>query len=358
LFLAFHFSKNKNTIFDELKKQIASNSTYLMDSFRTQLSLVASKQSISHQDCLLSIGSCFAESMGARLAESKFKVVLNPFGILFNPVSIALSIQHLLADKQYQAEELHCHCDLWHSLDHHSRFSTTSAENTLEKINSALQTGQEQLANATFLLVTLGSAHVWTYLPQNRIVANCHKLPAKDFSRRRLSVEETVEALYPVFAALGQQNPNLQIILTVSPVRYLRDGFVENQLSKATLLLACEQLRQRLPQVQYFPAYELLMDDLRDYRFYGEDLVHPSNTAVNYIWKNFGQVFFTPATQQLLTEITAIGQAAKHRPFQPASAAHQQFIQRQLALINQLEARHPGLQLTEERAVFNATLHL
>lgn len=327
-----------------------------MDYFRTQLSLAASKQSISHQDCLLCIGSCFAESMGARLTENKFKVVLNPFGILFNPVSIALSIQHLLHGKCYQADELFHHRDLWHSLDHHSRFSTPSAETTLEKINTAIQIGQEQLTKATFLLITLGSAHVWTYEPQNRIVANCHKLPAKDFSRRRLSMEETTEALYPVFAALGQQNPNLQIILTVSPVRYLRDGFVENQLSKATLLLACEQLRQRLPQVQYFPAYELLMDDLRDYRFYGEDLVHPSNTAVNYIWKRFGEVFFSSVTQQLLTEIEAIRQAAQHRPFQPNSTAHQQFIQRQLSLINQLEARHPGLQLAEERAIFTTAL--
>jgi hypothetical protein len=323
-----------------------------MDSFRTQVPLDRYFVPISHQDQLLSLGSCFAESIGDRLAGCKFNVLQNPFGMLFNPISIAQSLQHLMAGKTYVEPDLVAHQGLWHSMDHHSRFSYPTAEEALGKINTALRIGQEHLAATSVLLLTLGSAHVWTYLPQDRVVANCHKFPTKDFTRRRLTVNETVNALREPLARLLDRSPKLRILLTVSPVRYLRDGFTENQLSKATLLLAIAQLGQELEQVHYFPAYELLMDDLRDYRFYSEDLIHPSTTAVNYIWNYFSQVFFQKSTQQLIESIHSIVQATQHRPFQPLSAAHQRFVNQQLSLIAELEALHPGLDLKKERIFF------
>ena len=204
------------------------------------------------------------------------------------------------------------------------------------------------------MLITLGTAHVFIHKKTDKIVANCHKLPGGDFERRRLSVKTIVEKLSASFEKLKNQNPALEIITTVSPVRHIRDGLVENQKSKAALILALDELCQAFSYVHYFPAYEIQMDDLRDYRFFKEDMIHPNQVAVDYIWSYFSKAFFIPETNKLNTAIEKIAAAAKHKPFHPDSAEHQTFLRKQLAVIEKLEKSHSFLDFTEERKYFSS----
>jgi len=296
------------------------------------------------------------EEMGQRLRDLKFSIQFNPQGIVFNPASVALSLERMLVPKKYQAEELFQHQGLWHSFDHHGRFSFPSPEDTLHHIHQAQTAGQIQLQKASVLMLTLGSANVWQHLAQERIVSNCHKLPGSMFQRKRMSVVEIVDTLSKSLQAILALRPAIKIILTVSPVRYLREGLLENTRSKATLLLAVEQLCQQFEQAHYFPAYELLMDDLRDYRFYAEDLAHPSSLATHYIWDYFKQSFFAPEVLNQLQDLEKLKQAALHRPLHPESASHQQFITQQLEFIQRLEHKYPEMDFSVEKNIFNHQL--
>lgn len=276
------------------------------------------------------IGSCFTENIGARLFERKFNIVVNPFGIVYNPVSIALSLERLLSQQPlFREDELFEHNGLWHSWDHHGRFSRPERHEALAAINGQISLAVEQLNTTNRLFITLGTADVFCFRNSNRIVANNHKMPAAHFDERRISTLETVEAFGPVFEKLFGLNPDLNVIISVSPVRHTRKGLLENQLSKATLLLACEELRQQFPQVHYFPAYELLLDDLRDYRFYAADMIHPSDVAVDYIWNYFSEMYFSEETKKLNKAIEKILAALNHRPFHPDSEEYKAFIAKQ-----------------------------
>ncbi|MCF8246408.1 MAG: GSCFA domain-containing protein [Saprospiraceae bacterium] len=316
--------------------------------FRTVFPSFKSEVNISHTDRVLCLGSCFAEQMGGRLERLKFPMLVNPFGIVFNPISVVETLERLRSGNPFSEADLVANQGLWHSFEHHSRFSNPDKSVALEGINQSFSTAKGFLKNANRLIVTLGTAHVFVLKKTGEVVANCHKFPAGDFERRRLSVGEVVAALLPVFEKLKTELPELEIIATVSPVRHLRDGLSENQRSKATLLIALDEINQQLPYTHYFPAYELLLDDLRDYRFYAEDLAHPNQLATDYIWQYFEGAFFDEKTKALCERIGRILTALAHRPFHSQSIEHQDFLKKQVEYIKQLSAEFPSLDFERE----------
>lgn len=323
-----------------------------MKTFRTILPGERAPFGIAHTDRALLVGSCFTEHIGERLAASKFPTLANPNGIVYNPVSIARSLHTLQRPDSDTEIELFEHQGLWHSWEHHGRFSHPDRHTAAEKIRAAHRQAAAFLQTANRLLLTLGTAEVFTLRETGQVVANNHKVPAERFDQRRLSVNETADALAGVLLSLHAAMPGLRVVLSVSPVRHLRTGFVENQRSKAVLVLACAELSERLDFVHYFPAYELLLDDLRDYRFYAADMIHPSDTAVEYIWEHFSDTYFSPETRRLLERISKIQAAARHRPFHPESPEHRAFARRQVEQIGDLVKEYPYLDFAGEVSGF------
>ncbi len=316
---------------------------------------------INHQHNLLLIGSCFTEQIGTKLANHKYSVVDNPNGILFNPVSITKSISSYIENKQYNESDLFYQNESWNSWEHHSRFSNPDKEKCLTNINESQTEAYEFLKNADWLLITLGSAFVYEAsplapLPGERgnatIVANCHKVPTDKFNKRLLGIEEVFTGLQKMIEKALAFNPGLTIIFTISPVRHLRDGFVENNRSKATLIQAVHQLVEKNEACFYFPAYELIIDDLRDYRFFAEDMVHPNYAATNYVWEKFVAACIDAPSQQLMKEIAVISAARNHKPFNPASEQHKKFLQSNLEKVEKLQQQFPYINFKEEAAYF------
>lgn len=317
--------------------------------FRTQVTISKSLIDISHQEHLILFGSCFAESIGNRLAEHKFKVDINPFGVLYNPKSISTAIRSLQTPSKKTTEDLFYHEGLFHSFSHHTSFSATNKDICLANINNQTETSADNLNNATKLLITFGTAFVYYLNKTGEVVANCHKLPAGNFTHRRLSVTEIVEDWDILLSGLFENNSELRIIFTVSPIRYWKDGAHESQLSKATLLLAIDELQKKYSeQVSYFPAYELMMDELRDYRFYAEDMCHPSSIAIRYIWERFTQTYMNQPTLQILKEIENILRLINHKPFNPQSESYKQFVTQTLLKIEQFNENRPYLCFKKE----------
>ena len=257
----------------------------------TSIDIKPSAWKIGYEDRILMLGSCFSDEIGEQMQQRHLTVTCNPFGTLYNPLSIAQAIQLT------ELPELVEYDGLWHSMAHHGSFSHPAKEETETAVRASIEHMQKAFADATVVIVTFGTA--WVYEMGGRIVANCHKMPEAWFTRRRLSVEEIVAAWRPIL----EQYKDKHWIFTVSPIRHIKDGLHENQLSKSTLLMAVEKLRnteyrvQNPDRVTYFPSYEILLDELRDYRFYADDLVHPSSLAVNYIWERFADTFCTPQTR-------------------------------------------------------------
>ena len=319
---------------------------------------------VKHQHKLLLIGSCFTEQIGTKLAAHKFSVLDNPNGILFNPVSITKSISSYIDNKQYSESDLFYQNECWNSWEHHSRFSKPDVNECLQGINASQSKANAFLKNADWLLITLGSAFVYetspqTPLPEEKgnakvVVANCHKVPTDKFVKRLLPVDEVFTGLQQMIEKVQVFNPALKIIFTVSPVRHLRDGFVENNRSKATLTQAVHQLTDKNRDCFYFPAYELIIDDLRDYRFFAEDMVHPNYAATNYVWEKFIVTCIDEPSQQLMKEITVIVAAKNHKPFNPTSEQHKKFLQANLEKVKKLQKQFPHLNLEEEAKFFNS----
>lgn len=327
-----------------------------MDRFRTTVQAPDYPFSIDHQAELVLMGSCFAEEVGGRLFENKFRALINPFGILFNPFSIMNALERMLNDRPYSLDDLLQINDLWVSLDHHGRFNQHHQQEALDGINASLSKGRERLLSADVLFITLGSAWVYEHISSQRIVANCHKIPNTFFEKRLLSQQETHLLLRHIPQILGVKNPKTQIVFTVSPVRYWKDGAIGNQRSKAQLLSAVHQVVDEFENCHYFPAYEIVMDDLRDYRFYASDMLHPNGQAVDYVWEKFQQAFFKDETRIICNELKAVIQAASHRPVDPESNAFQRFLRKQLEIIDALEARYPSVDLSPERKQFKSYL--
>ena len=327
-----------------------------MSNFRTVLPLEQAPFDINYQSPMLCMGSCFTENIGNLLVTNKFPTLLNPFGILYNPISIKNSLETLLSEKLYDADDLFLHQDLWRSFDHHSSFSSTNQQQTLLAINGRLKAAKSFLQQTKRLILTFGTANVFINKLTRKVVANCHKLPNTNFEKRRLTVDEIASGLLSVFQNLKEYNEELEIILTVSPVRHIRDGLQESQRSKATLLLALEKITQTLSFAHYFPAYELVLDDLRDYRFFGKDLIHPNEMAIEYIWNYFQQTYFSTSTITIFKEVKKIVQACHHRPLHLETASHQQFVQKQLEKINAFSKQYSYINLRDEREQFQAQL--
>ena len=310
----------------------------------------ARRPCIDYPHRLMLLGSCFATHIGARLQESRFRCDVNPYGVLYNPLSISTALREMLAGKVYTPDDLYEHLGLWHSPMHHGDFSAASAGDALRKINLRLEQAARQLDGLDFLLLTWGTAWVYEDRETGRVVGNCHKLPEACFRRRRLSVEEIVADTASLLSVMLARNNRLQVVLTVSPIRHVRDGLHDNQLSKATLLLATEQVRTAFPdRVFYFPAYELLLDELRDYRFYADDLVHPSDLAVRYVWERFVEWCLSPDARRVMAEVEDIRKALAHRPLHPESEEYKRFLGQIVLKIERLNGKYPYFDLQNER---------
>ena len=310
----------------------------------------ARRPCIDYPHRLMLLGSCFATHIGARLQESRFRCDVNPYGVLYNPLSISTALREMLAGKVYTPDDLYEHQGLWHSPMHHGDFSAASAGDALRKINLRLEQAARQLDGLDFLLLTWGTAWVYEDRETGRVVGNCHKLPEACFRRRRLSVEEIVADTASLLSVMLARNNRLQVVLTVSPIRHVRDGLHDNQLSKATLLLAAEQVWAAFPdRVFYFPAYELLLDELRDYRFYADDLVHPSDLAVRYVWERFIEWCLSPDARRVMAEVEDIRKALAHRPLHPESEEYKRFLGQIVLKIERLNGKYPYFDLQNER---------
>ncbi len=299
---------------------------------------------LSYEEEHLLLGSCFVENIGRELEALRFRTDLNPFGVLYNPASIAAALRRLLHPVPYKASDLFQRDGIYHSFDHHSRFSSPSGEDCLQMINGRLRTSGEGLYHVGRLIITFGTAYVYRLKSTGQVVANCHKLPEQSFLRTRLTAEEVTDEWKDLLPALWKANPSLKILFTVSPIRHWKDGAHANQLSKSTLLMAIEELRNLFPErTDYFPAYEIMMDELRDYRFYADDMIHPSPLAVRYIWERFGDHYFTEETRTVIKEVEEIERALSHKPFNPGSPAHKRFLMQTLLKMERIREKRPYL---------------
>ena len=317
---------------------------------------------INYQDNIMLIGSCFTEHIGEKLQELKFNVLQNPNGILFDPASVANSLVSYIHNKQYQSEELFYYNELWQSWQHHSRFSRTDLKECIRYINTSQQQAHQFLKKAHWLVITLGSSFSYRLSEQvpysfrhgalAGTVANCHRTPAQWFNKHMMTIVETTSMLDNCLHQLFQYNPNLKVIFTVSPVRHIRDGVIDNNRSKSRLIEVVHHLVNKFDKLFYFPAYELVIDVLRDYRFYDIDMVHPNYQATQFVLDKFMRHFVDERAQQLAEEIKKIVIARKHKPFQPSTEAHKKFLQAHLEKAQELQRKYPFLKLDDDIRYF------
>jgi hypothetical protein len=293
--------------------------------FRTIVPVRRCAAPISHVSTILCLGSCFAEHIGDLLFANRFRAVCNPTGPLFNPASIAAALRRLHKGKDYSSDEIFRHEGLWKSFDHHSRFAGSDPGATLAAMNRAFEPAASQIQRLDCLIVTFGTAAVFYHKEQKRIVANCHKLPHDRFERRLLTIDEIVAEYRELFSFLLADRPSLSIVMTVSPVRHLRDDPHENLVSKSRLIAAIDELERSFPALYYFPAYEIMMDELRDYRFYDADMAHPNATAVNYIWEKFCEACVVDRSREFMQAFESVRAALGHRIERPESDSAEKF---------------------------------
>ena len=329
--------------------------------FRTETELPTGKHKISHKSNLLLAGSCFAGNIGKMLAERKFNISTNPFGVLYNPLSIATMFARIIDGKLFTPDspELFEHNGKWHSILHHGDFSRNTKEELLEAVNNSIEENHRWAKGCDTVIITFGTAYSYIRKSDDTVAGNCHKLPSDTFMRRLLSIEEIVNATAGIIEKFRNINPTIKFIFTVSPIRHLRDGAHDNQKSKATLLLAIDKLVSLYPDnTLYFPAYEIVLDELRDYRFYAEDMVHPSPVAVEYIWECFGKCYFSNDTQKLNEEIEAIIRATEHRPFDASSDGYKNFLRNLLGKIESIEEKYSYIDFEIEKTRCSTLLNI
>ncbi|MGD1842909.1 MAG: GSCFA domain-containing protein [Thermonemataceae bacterium] len=319
--------------------------------FRTELNIPVATHPIDYTQTIWSLGSCFADTMGQKLVENKFQVINNPFGVIFNPVAL-FGLVEILEEGQRNPETLaqfieqglvQNTSEQWYHYQLHSSIHRNTAAQLKDFLITYLTDLHTKWQQSNWVLITLGTAWVYEHTVNQQVVANCHKMPATLFQKRLLTVEEILKAFGRIASFLSTK----QVVITVSPVRHLKDTLPLNSVSKAVLRLACHQLTERYENIHYFPSYELLLDDLRDYRFYTDDLLHPNKQAQTYIWERFVKCFFTEATQKQMQQWQKIRNALQHRPFHPESKQYQQFLRK---LYQEMQAFHPAVDLTEELA--------
>lgn len=310
--------------------------------FRTVVPIKKSEIPIGYDSKILSFGSCFAENIGEKFDYFKFQHTANPFGIIFNPVSIESLFRRVLRQEPFTEKDIFFHNDLWHCFEVHSHLSSPHKQDFLNELNQMSQAVCEQLLSASHITVTLGTAWVYRNYQSEAIVANCHKVPQKEFAKELLSVESIKVSLQRLTALVLEVNKKVQFLFTVSPVRHVKDGFTENQLSKSHLFTALHQLLEAPGlNAAYFPSYEIMMDELRDYRFYATDMLHPNQLAIDYIWERFSQCWICEDAHLLMKEIDGVQKALSHRPFNPDTVAHQKFVSSLNNKIAEIQKDHP-----------------
>jgi hypothetical protein len=319
---------------------------------RTTFTIDPSSDKISYKTPVMFIGSCFASEIGSRMAEGKMEILINPSGVVYNPVSVGNTIDIILENRIFTEDDLYKYNGVNLSFSHYTDFTSEDATSALNKMNSVTRKAHLFLKKARFLFITFGTARVFRFKENDKIVSNCHKLPASFFSRKILTVDEITSVWHETLNKLYAFNNNLRVIYTISPVRHWKDGAHGNQLSKSILFLAVEKLLEHKIVEGYFPAYELVMDDLRDYRFYAEDMLHPSQTAVDYIWRAFSDCYFDAETITLWKDIQSITKARNHRFLSDSLAGKREFANTILKEIAAIEKKVPGINLSDYRAYF------
>lgn len=309
---------------------------------------------ILYEDTITMIGSCFAEHIADRLANFKYKVLQNPFGILYNPISIEKSIQRIIHRQYYSGEELVWQDGLYHSMDHHGSFSGNDKEEVVKLINETIEVAHAHLLKSKFIFISPGTTWVYRYKDSERIAGNCHKIPQAQFDKFKLSVEETYQSFSSVFNLIKEIAPAAKIIWTVSPVRHLRDGMIANQQSKANLILASEFMVKHQGDCHYFPAYEIMLDQLRDYRYYADDMIHPSGAAISIIWELFREQYLDEKDKPLHSMIEKIRLGMHHRFLHYRKEAIHEFAKAHLDQIKKIERLKPNLDFSEETSYFSS----
>jgi GSCFA family len=330
--------------------------------FQLPIQIKPPETRINYRDRVLLTGSCFTEHIGNSLDELKFSVLQNPNGILFDPRSVCSSLLSSIENRKYGKEDLFYLNEVWNSWEHHSRFSNINADECLKNINESQEQAHDFLKEADWLFITLGSSFSYRLtdeatlggLQSNNGVANCHRAPSHWFNKHLLTIDETISLLDGTYHRLKQFNPKLKIIFTISPVRHIRDGVIENNRSKARLIEAVHHMVSKFPGQYYFPSYELVIDVLRDYRFYDIDMAHPNYPATEFVMEKFRENFIDEQSQQLMEEIKKIVIARKHKPFQPETNAHRTFLKTHLEKTKELQSKFPFLNLSDEIDYFTS----
>ena len=299
----------------------------------------------------LFMGSCFTENIGNKMAQLKYETDINPFGILYNPVSVANGIDLLLNKRYLQKDDLVQHNNLWHSFYHHGRFSSPDPDAALQLVNERIASSSDFLKQADFLFITFGTAWIYKLKKTGRTVANCHKIPANEFERQKSDVNEIVETYDQKLNELWKFNPDLKIVFTISPIRHWKDGPVENQRSKSALILAVEKIIKKFDEKKcgYFPSYEIVMDELRDYRFYADDMIHLSDMAVNYIWEKFQEKLIEPGSLKISKQVQKINSLVNHKPINRFTTENLNFLNQTLKKTDELNRKYPFLKFEHEK---------
>lgn len=282
---------------------------------QTEIPFKPEKDQIDYSSKILLLGSCFSENIGGKFDYFKFRNIQNPFGVIFNPISLQKLVDRALENKAFGRQDIFQHNEIWKCFEASSKLSASDKTEFLNRLNSALKEFREAIHSSSHIIFTLGSSWVYRHLKNDMIVSNCHKIPQKEFSKELLSVDEIYFSLQETVEEILKVNPKTSIIFTVSPVRHIKDGFVENNRSKAHLITAVHQMVEKNERLFYFPSYEIMMDELRDYRFYSEDMLHPNYTAVEVIWGKFSEVWISQSTKTLQKKISSIQKDLKHLTF-------------------------------------------
>ncbi|MBQ0907920.1 GSCFA domain-containing protein [Flavobacterium sp. F-328] len=311
--------------------------------FTTPIPIPKNEFLIDYTSKIISIGSCFAVNMAEKLDYYKFQNSCNPFGILFHPLAIEKLIEYAVSKKEFTDNDVFFYNERWHCFDAHSDLSTSNKDELLATLNAILVSVQQYIKQASHCIITYGTSWVYRNIESQEIVANCHKVPQKQFQKELLTVTTIQESITNTVNLIRTLNPQCKLIFTVSPVRHIKDGFVENQRSKANLISALHTVLQVPPsgaEGAYFPSYEIMMDELRDYRFYADDMLHPNQTAINYIWKRFADAVISEKAWSTMDEVESLQKSLAHKPFNPESESHLKFQAKVREKITILESQY------------------
>jgi hypothetical protein len=325
--------------------------------FRTKVNIKPSKDKISYNDKVMFIGSCFASEMGTQMKSGRMQVMINPAGAVFNPVSVCNTLDIISSGKAFTTDDLYNYDGNWLSFFHYTDFSGADPSEVLENINRRSQEALNFLKQARFLFVTFGTARVYRWKKTGLIVSNCHKINPANFENELLDVDYIVSLWSEQLQKLHTLFPRLKVWFTVSPVRHWKDGAYGNQVSKSVIFLAIDKLLRHQLSPGYFPAYELLIDDLRDYRFYNDDMLHPSQAAINYIWNSFAECFLEKKTIEIWNDVAKISRALNHRFITNSPAGMKKFSEQMLQQIEQIQAAHNEIDLSDEHNYFSMMLN-